>query len=126
MYDVNGLYPTSMLNNPMPIGLPVPFDGDIRKIDPNAFGFFYCEITTPEYLEHPIIQQRIKTVNGMRTIAGLGTWFDYIFSPEMDNAIKFGYSFKIFSGYQFDKGYIFKDYINKLYNLRLQYPKGDQ
>jgi DNA polymerase type B, organellar and viral len=43
----------------------------------------------------------------------------------MDNAMKFGYQFEIIKGYEFDKGNIFKDYINKLYNLRLEYPKGD-
>ena len=36
-YDVNSLYPSVMLNNPMPVGKPIAFDGDIRKVDPNAF-----------------------------------------------------------------------------------------
>ena len=43
----------------------------------------------------------------------------------MDNAIKFGYSFQILHGYQFETGNIFSEYVNKMYNLRLQYPKGD-
>ena len=38
--DVNSLYPSVMLKNPMPIGKPREFYGDIRKVDPNAFGFF--------------------------------------------------------------------------------------
>ena len=41
----------------------------------------------------------------------------------MDNAVKMGYNFEIIKGYQFDKGNIFKDYVNKMYNLRLEYPK---
>ncbi len=36
-----------MKNNPMPIGKPTYFQGDIRKIKADAFGFFYCNITTP-------------------------------------------------------------------------------
>lgn len=124
-YDVNSLYPTVMLNNPMPTGKPIAFDGDIRKFDPNAFGFFYCKIASPDYLEHPILQRSIKTVNGLRTIAGLGSWNGWIFSGEMDNALKYGYTFEIIKGYQFEKGYIFSDYINKMYNLRLEYNKGD-
>ena len=43
----------------------------------------------------------------------------------MDNAIKYGYTFDIIKGYEFNKADIFSKYINKLYFLRLQYPKGD-
>ena len=125
LYDVNSLYPTVMANNPMPIGQPVAFIGNIRKVDADAFGFFYCKITSPEYLEHPILQRNIKTGNGITTIAGLGSWEAWIFSAEMDNAIKFGYTFEILKGYQFKKGFIFKEYISNMYNLRLQYPKSD-
>jgi len=122
-YDVNSLFPTIMANTPMPVGKPIAFEGDIRKVEADAFGFFYCKITSPTYLEHPILQRRIKTSEGLRTIAGLGTWDGWIFSGEMDNAVKFGYTFEILKGYQFEKGYIFKDYVNKMYNLRLQYSK---
>jgi DNA polymerase type B, organellar and viral len=80
-------------------------------------------------LDHPILQSpkagSIKTVNGLRTIAGLGSWEGWIFSEEMDNAKKFGYEFEILKGYQFEKADIFSGYVNKMYNLRLQYPKGE-
>jgi DNA polymerase type B, organellar and viral len=122
-YDVNSLYPYIMANKFMPFGKPIFFNGDISIIDPQSFGFFYCEITSPDNLEHPILQRRIKTINGLRTISGLGKWTDWIFSEEMYNAIKFGYSFKILKGYTFNKGNLFDKYINKMYNLRLQYDK---
>jgi hypothetical protein len=124
VYDVNSLYPTIMANTPMPVGKPVAFDGDIRKVESNAYGFFYCKITSPEFLEHPILQRKIKTDQGLRTIAALGSWEGWIFSGEMDNAMKYGYTFEILKGYQFEKGFIFKDYILKMYNLRQQYIKG--
>lgn len=123
-YDVNALYPSVMANTLMPVGKPIAFEGDIRLIEPSAFGFFFCKITSPEYLEHPILQRRIKTSDGVRTIAGLGSWVGWIYSPEMDNAIKHGYTFEILKGYQFDKANIFKEYVETMYNLRLQYPKG--
>ena len=119
-YDVNSLYPTIMARLPMPVGKPIAFEGDIRKIEPNAYGIFYCKITSPEFLEHPILQRKIK---GLGTIAGLGTWHGWIPSIEMDNAARYGYQFEILKGYQFDKANIFKDYVNKLFELRNEYNK---
>jgi hypothetical protein len=120
-YDVNSLYPFVMKTFAMPIGKPIAFEGNIRKVDPNAFGFFNCKITSPSNLQHPILQRRIKTVNGLRTIAGLGSWTGWICSSEMDNAVTFGYQFEILNGYEFKKGDIFSSYVDKMYNLRLQF-----
>jgi hypothetical protein len=120
-FDVNSLYPAVMSKLDMPIGKPVAFEGDIRKMEPEAYGFFYCKITTPEYLKHPILQRRIR---GKGTVAGLGNWLGWISSVELDNAVQYGYTFEILKGYQFEKGNLFKDYVNKMYNLRLKYDKG--
>ena len=122
-FDVNSLYPTVMAHEVMPIGLPTVFEGDIRKIEPSAYGFFYCKITSPNSLEHPILQRRINTSEGTRTIAGLGSWMGWISSAEMDNAIKFGYSFEIIRGYTFETGDIFSEFVNSMYNLRSLYSK---
>lgn len=124
-YDVNSLYPFIMANTPMPVGIPKAFKGDIRTINPEAYGYFYCEITSSSDIAHPILQRRIKTLDGVRTVAGIGTWKGWIFSSELDNAINHNYQFKILKGYEFDKGYIFKDYIDTLYALRMQYDKDD-
>jgi DNA polymerase type B, organellar and viral len=72
-YDVNSLYPFVMNEFDMPVGKPIHFIGDIRKTDPEAFGFFYCKIIAPDNLKHPIIQTHIKTKSGIRTVAPLGT-----------------------------------------------------
>jgi hypothetical protein len=72
-YDVNSLYPYVMSQCDMPTGNPVFFNGDIRSVDPKAFGFFFCKITAPNNLIHPILQTHIKTKAGVRTIAPLGT-----------------------------------------------------
>lgn len=125
VYDVNALYPFTMEEFDMPIGKPTLFEGDIRKIDPNAFGFFYCKIKTPDNLEHPIIQTHIKINNIKSTIAPLGQWEDMIFSAELDNAIKYGYHFEILWGYTFKRKNVFKDYVDTLYELRLQYQKSN-
>jgi hypothetical protein len=72
-YDVNSLYPYVMSKFDMPIGKPIYFEGDIRAIDPNAFGFFYCEIIAPDNLKHPILQTHVNTIGGIRTMAPLGS-----------------------------------------------------
>jgi len=72
-YDVNSLYPSQMQSQLMPTGMPTYFNGNILKIDENAFGFFYCKITAPDDIKHPILQTRVK-VNGIsKTIAPIGT-----------------------------------------------------
>ena len=48
-YDVNSLYPFVMNKFKMPIGSPTYFTGEILKQNPNAFGFFFCKITAPDY-----------------------------------------------------------------------------
>ena len=90
-YDVNSLYPHIMSSMPMPVSVgwkPVAFEGNIRNIDPDALGFFYCKIRSPNYLKHPILQRKIKTADGLRTVAGLGGWEGWIYSFELDNAAK--------------------------------------
>jgi len=72
-YDVNGLYAYVMANFKYPIGNPMYFEGDITKMVSNAFGFFYCKITAPKDLLHPILQTHHNGNNGIRTIAPLGT-----------------------------------------------------
>ena len=124
VYDVNALYPTAMAFKPMPLGQPIAFLGDIRSLEPNAYGFFYCEITSPNNLEHPILQRRIRTSEGFRTIAGLGSWFGWICSTEMDNAMKSGYTFRIIKGYEFETGDLFSNFVTTLYEMRMKYPKG--
>lgn len=125
VYDVNSLYPFVMKEFEYPIGNPTYFEGNIRNINKDAFGIFFCEIESPKFLEHPIIQTHVKTKNGIRTISPLGNWFDWICSPEMDNAIKYGYKFKIIKGYTFERGKPFNQIIEDLYKLRLNYSKSD-
>jgi hypothetical protein len=124
-YDINGLYAYVMKQFLMPVGKPTYFEGDIRKYQQDAFGFFYCKITAPDNLQHPIIQLHVKTKSGMRTVAPTGTFEYMIFSEEMDNALKLGYKFEILWGYTYKKANIFKNFISDLYNIRLQYPKDN-
>jgi len=72
-YDVNSLYPFVMKEFDMPTGKPKQFFGDIRKVDDKAFGFFYCKITAPDNLLHPILQTHFKNKSVLRTVAGISS-----------------------------------------------------
>nr|YP_010697822.1 hypothetical protein P1S03_mgp23 [Porodaedalea chrysoloma]WCF76783.1 hypothetical protein [Porodaedalea chrysoloma] len=123
-YDVNSLYPFSMKEFPMPIGTPKYFEGDINKINPKAFGIFEVEVEAPINLYYPVLQTKVQTKNGNRTIAPLGNWTGWYFSAEIYNAMEYGYKFKILKGYLFEKGFIFVDYVNFLYNLKANSKSG--
>jgi hypothetical protein len=72
-YDVNSLYPFVMKEFSVPVGNITFFEGDITKINSNPFGFFEVEITSPDNLNIPILQTKVNTGNGIRTISPLGT-----------------------------------------------------
>ena len=125
-YDVNSLYPFVMYSNKMPIGKPTYFEGDILNLNKDAFGFFYCKITAPDNILHPIIQTHVKIGNSTRTISPIGSWENMIFSEELKNAIKYGYKFEILWGYTFEESKIFTNYVDYLYhNLRMKYHKSN-
>jgi hypothetical protein len=126
-YDFNSLYPSVMAEYPMPVSEPVYFEGNIRDFNPNAHGVFYCRITTPFDSKYPpILQTRVSTPNGTRTVAALGSYYDWINTYEMDSAAQnFGYQFEIIRGYTFKYEFVFKDFVVELHETRKKYPKGD-
>ena len=65
----------------------------------------------------------IKKAGGIRTISPNGSFNIKLNSPEY--SYKEFYNFKINSGYLFSKEYIFKDFINILYEMRKSFPKSD-
>jgi DNA polymerase type B, organellar and viral len=79
-YDVNSLYPFVMSDNKLPCG-KITYqhkqEGDIFKVLPQAAdvkGFFYCKVTAPDNLDHPIIQLHVKNNNKINTMSPLGTF----------------------------------------------------
>ena len=60
------------------------------------------------------------------TIAPVGRFTGWFYSKELQVAKVLGYKIEILKGYHYSKEEIlFKDYMDKLYNLRTQYPKTD-
>jgi hypothetical protein len=132
-YDVNSLYPYVMKEYYMPVGNPIFFEGDIELIGKDSgynliegkpFGFFEVEVKAPKNMKIPLLQIKLKTDNGFRTIAPVGTWTGTYFSEEIYNARNYGYEFKILRGYLFNKEKIFTNYVDFLYNIKVNSKKG--
>jgi hypothetical protein len=61
----------------------------------------------------------------LASLAKQGSFSGWFFSEELKNSLKYGYKIELIKGYNFEKGYIFKDFVEKLYTLRTNYPKTD-
>lgn len=131
-YDVNSLYPATMKYFYMPVGAPTLFEGDISLIGPGSgynllnklFGFFKVEVEAPKAMKIPLLQTRLKTKYGYRTVAPVGTWTGTYFSEEIFNAKKYGYEFKILCGYLFEESNIFSEYVDFIYSFKVNSPSN--
>jgi len=124
-YDVNSLYPYVMHSLPVPIGNPSYFEGDILKLKKKPYGIFEVIVTSPSDMKVPILQNRFKLNDITSTIAPVGTWKGVYHSNEIFNAIKYGYKFEVIRGYTFNSEIIFKEYVNKLYNIKKNTNSGN-
>ena len=125
-YDVNSLYPFVMSEFDMPVGPIHKFEGDIFMYEDNPFGFFLCKIKTllvdGKPMERPLLQTKVLTENGLRTMAPLGEWKDWLFSEEIKNVVKLGgYKITVLRGYTFGRKNIFKNYIQDMYQIKESY-----
>lgn len=119
-YDINSLYPFVMANNKYPIGGCISFKGEKPLND--IFGIIHAKITTPNNLFVPFLPYKIHG----NTLTPLGNWTGWYCSEELKYAESIGYQIEIIEGYHWEeKKSIFKDYVNKIYNLRLTFDKSD-
>jgi hypothetical protein len=118
-YDVNSLYPHVMANNPYPVGNCTYYEGTRNLSD--LFGIIYADIVAPDNLKVPILLTKYDKI----TLAPLGSWSGWYFSEELKNAVKYGYKVTPHKGYLYESDYIFKHYVEQLFNTRSTYPKTD-
>ena len=123
-FDANSLYPHCMEKFAMPVGRPVYFKGDPYKVTREPFGFFKVKVDSPDR-KIPILPYRSLDKKNRGTVYASGDWKGWYFSEEIKNAEKYGYKFEMIEGVLFEKGYIFKDFITTLYEMRLKSKRGD-
>jgi len=130
-YDINSLYPYAMLNK-MPTGKPYFLTSRLllnMKITAKklgleildlCFGFLLVEVNCPSTLERPVLPYRLKSGS---LIFPTGKFKGVYFSEELKYYRKFGYTFNIIKGYNYDDNSIstpFSDYVTKLYTSRIE------
>ncbi len=115
-YDINSLYPYVMSVNDMPINSPKFIEIDDNFNIDSFFGFIEVEVETPTDLYIPFLVHTDKTG---KLISPLGKWKDTYFSEEVKYAIKLGYKFKYLKAVEFKRGKVFSNFVNSLYNERI-------
>lgn len=111
-YDVNSLYPASMLLD-MPIGSPYYHDHDINLED--CFGFFFANISAPVDIHIPVLP--VKSDHG--TFCPGGSFSGWYFSEELKEAKnQYGYTVTVLRGYSYSRGKIFNKYVNHFYDIK--------
>lgn len=121
-YDVNSLYPHVMAKYEYPIGIANYVEGSKINLHGETpfFGFLWCFVKTPKKMYIPLIS--IKSENGL--IQPLGKFKALLFSKEAEFAIKNGYVIKPIYGYSFERGHIFKEYVETLLSERQKHAKN--
>lgn len=117
-----------------PLGTPRYFEGNLMEysgsfveyMEEYPYGFFEVEIDTPKDLLYPILQTRVKTSEGFRTVAPLGNWTGVYSSTELFNAAKnFGYRFKVKRGVLFERDIVYSKYVDYFNKIKSTTPKSD-
>lgn len=90
-------------------------------------GFFEVDLETPSKIEwnQPILLKKYKFNNeSIRTIAPVGSWRGVYYSEELYNAINKNpnHRFKTHRGFLFRQAYLFENYVDTLFNLRIDNP----
>lgn len=119
-YDANSLYPYAMNEFKYPGKILAYFRGDITqkpeyvKLYNNSLAVLKVKVTTPKGILHPILPHK---VNGT-TIYPEGSWTGWYYKDELENALKYGYKYRILEGYLFESTTIFTEFVNTLYKIK--------
>jgi hypothetical protein len=139
-YDVNSLYPSVMLDN----FFPVKVEDRVYTYNPKNMGIWHVEVVVPEMYIPPLGsvvkvpsqfeyylkggKKKYKEYESDKFVFPVGTFTGYFTTAELEYARSLGVRIKrVFKGWVFKNGgYIFRDYISELYEMRLKAKKeGD-
>ncbi len=119
-YDINSLYASVMYKYDYPVGVGNWVAGESLNLN-TFFGFIETEVEC-DFMEKPLLNYRNKD---KISLAGYGHWKSVYFSEEIIKAQELGYKFKFIKGLQYERGHVFKDYVEKIYDFRIKNPSRD-
>lgn len=126
--DVNSMYPSVMRNNKFGIGKPIYTKNivNIKEFCEKYIGFIKCNVKSIKNMKYPTLsikyQININNKEVSKLIQPLGEFTSVFYTKEiLDCIIHQEYEFQAIEGYYFEKSdYIFKDFIEELYDIRLK------
>jgi len=116
-FDINSLYPSVMRNTKFPIGTPVR----ALTFHPDKIGVYHVHFNQENKSIPPLLWEKNER-NGLEFVYyGEG----YFFDPEIRLALENGVKIEIINGYIWIRSvYLFRDFVDHYYNLRMQNEKG--
>lgn len=117
-YDVNSLYPTVMRDNEF----PTQFKKRTKKYEPKEMGFYDVKVYVPETIYIPPLGVVKKVGKTEKFIFPVGTFRGKWSTIELEYARSLGVEIlEVYEGMIFSSGgFIFRDFINHLYDVRLK------
>lgn len=122
--DVNSMYPAVMRNNKFGLGKPIFTKNitNIKEFCEKYIGFIKCHVKSIKNMKYPTLSIKYEIENNSKLIQPLGEFIGTFYTKEiLDCIINKEYEFIAIDGYYFKKSdYIFKNFIEELYDIRLK------
>ena len=116
-FDVNSLYPSVMRNNKFPVGTPVV----ATTFHPEKVGVYHVRFNQENRTIPPLLWEK----NGRNGLEFIYCGEGYFFNTEIQLALDNGIKVEIIKGYIWPRAvYLFREFVDHYYKLRLENPKG--